>query len=324
MIMRVAMYYNNNDVRLEQMEKPVIKEGELLVKAMACGICGSDIMEWYRIKKAPLVLGHEMTGIIEESKNSKYKPGQRVFVSHHVPCGSCKYCKKGHDTACETLRKTNYYPGGFAEYVRVPETNVKNGTFVLPDDISYEDATLIEPLATVIRGQRLANIEKNDSVLILGSGIVGILHIQLAKLARAHVTATDISDYRLEMAKKFGADAAIKANDVKEKYDKVIVCSGSAAQSAFNHVDRGGTILFFAVPSSDISMPINELWKDEITIKTSYATGPQDIKEALSTIKKINAHDMITHKLGLAETGKGFKLACEAKEALKIVIEPQN
>ena len=324
LFMRVAMYYNNNDVRLEEMEKPEIKEGEILVKSMASGICGSDIMEWYRIKKAPLVLGHEMTGIIEESKNKKYKPGQRVFVSHHVPCGSCKYCKAGHDTACDTLHKTNFYPGGFSEYVRVPEINTRNGVFIIPDSVSYEDATLMEPLATVIRGQKIAEIGK-ERVIILGSGIVGILHIQLAKLANAHVIATDVSDYRLKMAKRFGADEVINASDLKAKADKVIICSGAAASQALQCVDRGGTILFFAVPSS-LSLPISELWKNEVTIKTSYATGPSELKEALELIKKkkINVHDMITHRFGLAEAGKGFKLAADAKESLKIIIEPQK
>ena len=323
--MRVAMYYNNSDVRLEEMPKPVIRENEILVKAMACGICGSDIMEWYRIKKAPLVLGHEMTGIIEESKNSKYKVGDRVFVSHHVPCGSCKYCKANHETACDTLHKTNFYPGGFSEYVRVPEINTRNGVFIIPDSISYEDATLMEPLATVIRGQRIAEIGK-ERVLILGSGIVGILHIQLAKLAKAHVIATDVSSYRLELAKRFGADEAINSSELKAKADKVIICSGAAASQAFECVDRGGTILFFAVPGSDLSLPINEMWKNEVTIKTSYATGPSELKQALELIKdkKINVHDMITHRFGLAEAGKGFKLAADAKESLKIIIEPQK
>src|ERR1035437_1873045 len=118
--MRVAKYYNNNDVRLEEMPVPKIKEGEILVKVHASGICGSDVMEWYRIKKAPLVLGHEITGeIIEVAADVKnFKVGDRVFVSHHVPCNVCKYCLSGHHTACHTLHTTNYDPGGFSEYIR--------------------------------------------------------------------------------------------------------------------------------------------------------------------------------------------------------------
>ena len=127
--MRVAMYYNNNDVRLEEMPKPKIGPGELLIKAIACGICGSDVMEWYRVKKTPRVLGHEMTGeIVEVGEGvNQYKVGDRVFVSHHVPCNTCRYCLSGHHTACETLHTTNFDPGGFAEYIRVPRINVDRG-----------------------------------------------------------------------------------------------------------------------------------------------------------------------------------------------------
>ncbi len=333
--MRVAMYYNNSDVRLEEMPKPIIDENELLVKAMACGLCGSDVLEWYRIKKAPLVLGHEMTGIVEESKNEKYMVGDRVFVSHHVPCDACHYCINGHHTACETLHRTKFYPGGFSEFVRIPEINTYNGILMLPHSVSYEDGTFIEPLGTVIRGQRLANIRSNDDVLVLGAGIVGILHIQLAKLKGARVIATDISDYRLDMAERFGADHVINAKELDEKLieadrktDKVIVCTGaeSAAKQALLSVDKGGTVLFFAVPMSDIYVPINDFWKNEITVMTSYAAGPRDLKEALGMIreKKIDVRGMITHRLGLAETGTGFRLVADAKDSMKVIIEPQR
>lgn len=141
------MYFNNQDVRLEEMPKPKIGPGEFLMKVVACGICGSDTLEWYCIKRAPLVLGHELTGeIVEVGKGVKhYKVGDRVFVSHHVPCGKCRYCLDGQHTVCETLRMTNVDPGGFAEYVRVPKINVQNGTYLLPEEISFEEGAFIEP-----------------------------------------------------------------------------------------------------------------------------------------------------------------------------------
>ena len=168
--MLVAMYYNNRDVRTEEMPTPEIGADEFLLKVMACGICGSDVTEWYRVPKAPKVLGHEATGIIAKiGKNvTNYKVGDRVFVSHHVPCNKCRYCLRGHHTACETLHTTNYYPGGFAQYVRVPKINVEQGVYRLPDDMSFEEGTFIEPLACVVRGQRLAALQKDDTVLILG------------------------------------------------------------------------------------------------------------------------------------------------------------
>src|SRR3990172_3126445 len=158
--MRVAKYYNNKDVRIEEMPVPKIAPGEILVKVIASGICGSDVMEWYRIKKAPLVLGHEITGeVVEVGKDVKrFKVGDRVSVAHHVPCNTCHYCLNGNYSVCDTLRSTNFDPGGFSEYLRIPQINVDRGTFLLPDKVSYEDGTFAEPLACVLRGQRIAGV----------------------------------------------------------------------------------------------------------------------------------------------------------------------
>jgi L-iditol 2-dehydrogenase len=160
--MLVAMYYNNKDVRTEEMPTPEIGPDEFLLKVMACGVCGSDVTEWYRVPRAPKVLGHEATGLVDKiGKNVKnIKVGDRVFVSHHVPCNNCRYCQSGHHTACETLHTTNYYPGGFSQYVRVPKINVEKGVYELPDTMSFNEGTFIEPLACAIRGQRLAEIQK--------------------------------------------------------------------------------------------------------------------------------------------------------------------
>jgi len=199
--MRVAMYYNNQDVRLEEMPKPRIGHGELLVKVLASGICGSDVMEWYRIKKAPRVLGHEIAAEITEVGEGvkKYQVGDRVFVSHHVPCNTCHYCLGGHHTVCDTLRSTNFDPGGFAEYIRIPEINVDRGVFILPEEVSFEDGVFIEPLACVLRGQRLAGFQPGQTVFVMGSGISGLLHIALARFSGAgRVIASDINEYRLE------------------------------------------------------------------------------------------------------------------------------
>ncbi|MCU0860409.1 MAG: alcohol dehydrogenase catalytic domain-containing protein, partial [Thermoplasmata archaeon] len=214
--MRVAMYYRNSDVRLQEMPKPSAGPGEVLVKVMASGVCGSDVMEWYRVKRAPLVLGHEIAGDIVEVGDgvSKYKVGDRVFVSHHVPCNSCRYCLSGHHSTCDTLRTTNFHPGGFAEFIRIPQINVDRGTFVLPEGMSYDEGVFIEPLACVVRGLRMSDLEPGQSVLVLGSGIAGLLNIKLARaLGAGRIIATDISDYRLDAAKRFGADHVFKATE---------------------------------------------------------------------------------------------------------------
>ena len=341
--MRVAMYYNNKDIRVEEIPTPQIGQGEILLKSLACGICGSDVMEWYRAHKAPLVLGHEATGeIVEIGENVKrFKKGDRVFVSHHVPCNTCHYCLNGNHTVCDSLRSTNFDPGGFAEYVRVPEINVDRGVFVLPDNMSLEDGTFIEPLACVVRGQRLARIEPGQTVVIIGSGMSGLLHILLARsLGAGKIIATDINEYRMEMARKFGADSVISAHDDLPSHlrelnsnrlaDRVIVTAGadSALNSALQSVDRGGTILFFAPggPETNLSVPFNDFWKNCITLMPTYGASPLDIEVAIELIssQRVPVKEMITHRLGLAETEQGFKLVNEAQESIKVVIEPHK
>ncbi len=341
--MRVAMYYRNSDVRLQEMQKPEIGPNELLIKVVSSGVCGSDVMEWYRIKRAPLVLGHEIAGdIVEVGKSvKKYKVGQRVFVSHHVPCMKCRYCLAGHTSTCDTLRTTNFYPGGFAEYIRVPEINLEYGVYVLPKELTYDDGAFIEPLACVVRGFKLCRFKPGSTVLVLGSGIAGLLNIKLAKAYGAEkIIATDISSYRLDAARRFGADVVIDASKdvpklVRESNsgraaDLVIVCAGSvnAIDQAFKSVDRGGTILLFAppMPGTQVPVPFGDLWKDEITITMTYAGSPDDIKDAIELLwtKKIVVSDMITHRFGLADAGKGFELVAKAGESIKVIIEPQK
>jgi L-iditol 2-dehydrogenase len=338
-----AVYYNNHDVRIEEMPIPEIGEEEALLKVMASGICGSDVIEWYRVPKAPRVLGHEATGVIDKvgSKVTSLKVGDRVFVSHHVPCNQCRYCQRGHHTTCHTLHTTNYFPGGFAQYIRVPKINVDFGVYKLPDDMSFEEGTFIEPLACVCRGQRLANLQEEDSVLIIGSGITGILHVQLAKFKGVKkIVVSDINPYRLELAKKFGATDIINARDnlpakLKEindghLADQVIVCTGatSASMSALDCVDNGGTILFFAVPDPTVKLPvpINQFWRNEIKMQTSYGAAPNDLEDSLRVLatKQLNIADMITHKLPLTEAQEGFRLMAEAGQSLKVILEPNR
>jgi len=325
--MLVAKYYNNRDVRLEEMPKPKIEEGEILVKVVASAICGTDVMEWYRIKKAPRILGHEIAGDIVESRSKKYKIGQRVFVSHHVPCNTCKYCLAGNHTACETLHNGNYYPGGYSEYIKVPQINVERGVYVLPDNVTYEEGSMVEPLACVLRGQRVIGVGKNQIVLILGSGVSGLTNIQVAKFKGANVVATDVDEFRLQRAKEFGADKAVHANDIGDvKADKIILCTGSykAVEQAFKHIDRKGTILLFAIPDKNMEIPTVDVWRNEITITSSYGAAANDLQEALDVIAsgKIDVRSLITHKFPLKRIQEGFDLVANPKNSLKVVIEP--
>ena len=211
--MLTAVYYNNHDVRIQGASVPTIGEDEALLKVMASGICGSDVIEWYRVPKAPIVLGHEATGIIDKvgGKVSSLKVGERVFVSHHVPCNQCRYCKRSNHTACHTLHTTNYFPGGFSQYIRIPKINIEYGVYRLPDDMSFEEGTFIEPLACVCRGQRLAGLKKDDTCLIIGSGIAGVLHVQLARFkGLKNIIVTDINPFRLRDSQKIRSDRSYK------------------------------------------------------------------------------------------------------------------
>ena len=343
--MRVAMYYANADVRLETMPVPEIGPGEVLMKVEASGICGSDVMEWYRRDKVPLVLGHEVAGTVVKIGQGveKYKVGDRIVAAHHVPCNTCEYCLAGDLTACETLQKgTHFHPGGFAEFLRLPVINVDRGIFRIPDEISSEDATFAEPLACVLRGQSKLDIQLGSSMFVIGTGISGLLHISLARASGVgRIVAADISEYRLDQALRLGADEAvisdknlvqdmIEANDGK-KARSVIVCTGAipAIKAALELVEKGGTVLFFAPTGQGQTIPfsINDIfWRNEVTLTTTYAGAPADHVAALELIRagSVPVADMITHRFGLGDAQKGFDLVAKGGESVKVVILPHE
>ena len=342
--MRVAMYYNNSDVRLEEMPVPEIGPGELLLKVEASGLCGSDVMEWYRIQRAPMVLGHEVSGEVVQvgAGVEQYKEGDRLVVTHHVPCNACHWCLSGRHTDCDTLHTTSFDPGGFAEYLRIPQINVNRGVFPIPDHVGYDEASITEPLACVYRGQRRANLQPGQNVLVLGSGLAGLIHINLARaLGAGRIIATDMVDYRLDAARKLGADVTFSAmEDVPARLreanngrlaDLVIVCTGAlpALQQALESVERGGTVLFFAptAPGVSLPVPINDVFfRNDVTLTTTYAGAPADLATAMDMIAsgRVQVGEMISHRLGLAETGLGFKLTADAGDSLKVIIQPQK
>lgn len=341
--MKVGMYYRNSDVRVEEQEIPPLGENDLLIKVMASGICGSDLMEWYRIKRAPLVLGHELTGEIVEvgGKISDFRKGDRVFATHHVPCDECSCCLSGHATACRKFQEeNNFMPGGFSQYLRVSGRSVRTGVLHLPESMSYETGTFIEPLATVVRAMRTIGLAPGDSVMVYGSGLAGILFVKLAKaLGAGAVMVSDITAYRLEMARKAGADIVMDAREnvpeviLRENgrlADKVIICTGapSAAEAALSSIERGGTILFFAVdqPGKTLAVDFNPFWRNDITIKTCYGAAPLDNRQALELLSRgtVTVSDMITHRFHIDEIGKAFATAAEPDGVLKVIIEPHR
>jgi len=337
--MKVSVWYSNEDIRIEEVPRPKPGHNEMLVKVISCGICGSDIVEWYRLPRAPLVQGHEIGAEVVEVGRSitSYKPGDRVFIAPKVPCMNCDYCKNGHYPVCPNVSER--LPGGFAEYVLVPQGLVEKGTYLLPQNLTYDQSTFIEPLACVVRAQQLGGVRKNRTVMVLGSGMSGLLHLKLAKSKQCRVIATDINRKRLIFANKMGADITIDAAEnvparlVAENLrlaDVVILCTSavSAVAQAWKCVDKGGVVVFFAVPHPDkkVSIPINHFWTRETRIMTSYYCGPPDIEDAINLIETqtIKVDDMITRRLALQDVAKGFRMVMEGKESLKVIIKPHS
>jgi L-iditol 2-dehydrogenase len=335
--MKVSVWYNNKDIRIEEVPKPKPGHKEILIKIISCGICGSDIVEWYRLPRAPLVQGHEIGAeVVEVGKAvTKYQPGDRVFVAPKVPCMKCPYCKSGHYPACSNVKER--LPGGFAEYVLVPQALVENGTYLLPDKITYDQSTFIEPLACAVRAQRLAGVQRNQTILVMGSGMSGLLHVKLAKTKQCRAIATDINREKLKFADRMGADVTIDAaENVPQRLiaengrlaDVVILSTSAVAaiDQAWQCVDKGGVIVFFAVAHPDIkvTIPINDFWTRETKIMTSYYCGPPDIDAAINLIetKTIKVDDMITRRLPLEDIAEGFRMVMEGKASLKVIVKP--
>ncbi len=336
----IAEYHSNSDIRIKHIKKPTIGKNEALVKMEACGICGTDVLEWYRKKSAPKILGHEMSGIVVEvGKNvSDFKNGDRVFVSHHVPCFDCYYCDNNKHSACDSLHSGNFYPGGFSEYIKIPEENLKYGTFKLPDNMTFDEAAMIEPMACAVAGQKMLKISSGQTILILGSGISGLCHTMLAKMKGLKVITTDISSFRIKQAYNFGSDYSLHADELTDEKlkevnggrlaDIVINCTGSdsAIKSAFNFVDKKGQILIFAVSSKNIELSSVKLWRNEISVIFSYGAATNEISETIKLYaqNKINLMKMISHRIPLSEIVNGFKLVESANESIKVVINPDN
>lgn len=340
--MKAALYYTNDDVRIVDVPVPEIGPGEVLVEMRACGICGSDVMEWYRKPKAPLYFGHELTGIVRQAgeKVTDFKEGDRVFVHHHVPCFTCHYCQRGSYTMCPTYHETNLDPGGFAEFVRVPSFNVQRGMLKLSSEISFDEGTLIEPISCALRGLTKARLRPADTLLILGGGVSGLIHIQVGKLMGAGtVIVSDFIDYKLDKARQFGVDYVInpKNENLKKRIhsinqgrlaDIVVVTPGSSSviEQAVHLVDKGGTLYIFGPPPPGDTLCIdgNHLFFSEINIVSSYSSYISETTAALEYIRRgqVDAAGLITHRFPLSNIGDAMRLAVEAKNSLKILVTP--
>jgi L-iditol 2-dehydrogenase len=338
--MKVARLYSFEDIRIEDIPLPEVGSDEALIKVKASGICSGDVMPWYIEKKAPLVLGHEPAGeVVKVGKNVNYlSPGDRVFVHHHAPCMKCPYCKRGDYVQCEEWRRSGIIPGGISEYILIPKGNLKLETLHLPDSVNYEDATLVEPTACVVKSLRRSGMKKGDTLLIIGLGVMGILHLLLAShFGAGRIIGADMMEFRLKKAEELGAWATInvKKEPLKEAISSLtkgrgaeIVVVGPNSAEAMNMglecVAPGGTVVFFtpAKPGEKLLIDPNYIYFNDINIVTSYSCGPKDTREALNFVEKgvVKAEKLVTHRFRIDETGLAYKTVAKAVDSLKVLI----
>ncbi|HEX6021033.1 MAG TPA: alcohol dehydrogenase catalytic domain-containing protein [Solirubrobacter sp.] len=319
--MRAAVYLGDGEIRIQDRPAPEPGPGEVLVAMRACGICGSDLMQWYQDPRAPVVLGHEPVGVVVQSSPGLPAPGARVFVHHHVPCGECELCARGRETLCDTFKATRIVPGGLSELILVPARNAELDLLELPDTLSDEAATLIEPLACGVRGLDRAGVKAGTRLLVIGGGQMGLLIIQAALARGAEVAVAEPRPERRALAHALGA------SDPGEPADVVMLATGAreAWEQALRSVGRAGVIQLFApsAPGEMRAFDANELFFKEIDIQATYSAGPRDTRAALDLLASgaVTADGIITHRFPLADAAEALATA-RRREGIKVIVTP--
>ena len=327
--MKAVIFKSPGVVECEEVPIPKINSGDVLIKVKVSGVCGTDIEKidgLYTASKQ--IIGHEVSGIIldvgEDIKN--YKIGDRVFPHHHVPCYNCNYCNKGSETMCPKYRLSNFDPGGFSEYLKFDRWNIERGGLLkIPSKMTFEEASFIEPLACCIRGLKKVNIQKNETVAILGLGTIGILFLQLLKnKSVSNIFISEPSQEKIGYGEMFGFSRAfnpysidvvdvIKQETKGVGVDVVIVSTSNPASlsQAINMVRKGGRVCLFGIPPKNTFVNVNfsGLVTDEITLITSNAATEKETKSSLKQIssKKIKVNGLISHRYQLHEFKKAFE-----------------
>ncbi|HME81009.1 MAG TPA: zinc-binding dehydrogenase [Candidatus Eremiobacteraceae bacterium] len=352
---KAAVYERGGGIALRDVDLAPPAKGELLVRVTACGICPGEVMGWYNDRKAPFVLGHEPVAVIEacgagaaphtngtaSKKNGAqpFKPGERVFVHHHAPCMTCRRCKRKDYVQCETWRNTRLRPGAMAQYALVPAESVRADVLRIPDSLDDDLATMVEPLATVVKSVRRSRMRAGDRVLVIGLGVMGMLHVALARFRGAElIMGADRVDSRLEAARQHGAHHAFDVKQAPlheqvaaatdgEGADIVIVGPGSveAMQSAAQCVAPGGTIVLFTPTQATEywPLPVHDFYFKDVSVVASYSAGPDDTREALTLLTDgLPVRSLVTHRFGLDSIAEAYKLVAAGQDALKVIVYP--
>ncbi len=345
--MKAAVLEEIGKLVVKDMEEPKCSPDSIVIKIQACAVCGTDVKVYHHGHKhirPPRITGHELAGVITEvGKDVKdFKEGDRVAVAPAIPCGECRYCRKGIQSMCDNLKAIGYhYDGGFAEYMMVPLVAIRNGCVNrLQDSLSFEEAAIAEPLACCINGQELSGVKLGDTVVVIGAGPVGCFHIQLAKSVGAAKTfLIDISKSRLKMAKVAEADIYIDGSsedpigrvmdETNGRGAEVVITacsSGKAQEQGLGMVAKRGNINFFGGLPKDnpyIRFNSNLVHYGEFSVVGTHGSSPRHNRLALDLIAtgKIRAKEIITHHLSIDETLRGIEIT-EKAEGLKVIIKP--
>lgn len=324
--MRAAVFYGERDLRVEEFDLPPLKEGEILVKVKACGICGTDVHifngeEGSAKVTPPIILGHEFCGEVVETKSSLFRVGDKVSIDPNIYCGVCRFCRSGKVQLCENLTALGVnLNGGFAEYAIVPEKQA-----ILFEDIEFEEAALAEPLACCLHGIKKLEIKPIDKVLVIGLGPIGLIMLEILKLYGVYdVYGYEIDEFRKEIAKRQGIKEIIDES-TDEKFDIVIECAGTkkSIEMAFEKLQKGGQLLVFSVPSPKTNVLIDpfEMFKKEAKVYWSFVNPfTQKLAIDLLKTKKISLKHIITHRISLEELSQALSKKYERQ--LKVIVRP--
>lgn len=326
--MRAAVLYDVDDVRIERRPVPEIGEGEVLVRTMASGICSGDVMGWYIRRKAPLVLGHEPAGVVAATRGkTPFSVGDRVFVHHHAPCFSCGACARGEHVQCATWRATKIDPGGIAEYFRVAQANLRD-TLELPPELPFADASLIEPLACVVKSLRRSGVKNGDRLYVIGLGVMGLLHVLAARALGADVFGSDFIDERRSIAERNGARAfhPRDASRVLADGADIVICgpgTPAAMEAAVAAAAPAGTIVMFTpfAPEAPIRIDPEKFYFGDLRLVASYSCGPDDTRAALGLIANgtVTAAKVGAHLIGIDDVPNAYREFARARVIKPIV-----
>ncbi len=337
-VTRAAIFYGPDDIRIEEVPLVAPGPGEVLVRIRACGLCSSETMAWYMARKAPAPLGHEPVGeVVAVGEGAMSAPGERVFIHHHAPCFRCRACQRGAYVHCETWRRTRLVPGGLAEFALVPAEVAAADLLRLPPTLSDEAAIFIEPLACVVKALRRARLRPHDRIAVIGLGVIGLLHVLLARtLGAERIVGVDRLPGRLAGGRSAGADAVFagSGSEISEQIrettdggaDVVVVTpsSLSALRAGYEAVAPGGRLLVFTPlpPETVWPLSVHDLFFREVEIVPSYSAGPDDTRAALQHLEEgLPVETLISHRLGLDRAAEGYRMVAEGR-ALKVVVRP--